>query len=103
MMIIDTEFKTNIFLSNVSFCLKRKNDDSIKWSGIEYLSTKLGTLKYPLFKFAYDYIIFQYLDLVAVKNKVIYIYLNQNLRNCILIIIFVQKLDKHCNFFVIED
>ena len=66
---IDTEFKTNIFLSNVSFCLKRKNDDSIKWNGIEYLSTKLGTLKYPLFKFAYDYIIFQYLDLVAVKKQ----------------------------------
>lgn len=66
---IDTEFQTNIFLSNVSFCLKRKNDDSIKWDGIEYLSTKLGTLKYPLFKFAYDYIIFQHLDLVAVKKQ----------------------------------
>ena len=63
----DDEFRKKVFLSNVAFCLKRKKDDSIKWDSLDYLSTSLGTLKYPLYKFSYDYIIFQYLDLNAVN------------------------------------
>ena len=63
------EFQKSIFLSNVAFCLKRKNDDSIKWEGLDYLSSNLGTSKYPLYKFSYDYIICQFLDLYEMNKQ----------------------------------
>lgn len=66
---INYEFKKSIFLSNVAFCLKRKNDDSIKWEGLDYLSSNLGTSKYPLYKFSYDYIICQFLDLNEMNKQ----------------------------------
>ena len=64
----NNEFKLRLFLSNIAFCLKRKHDDSIIWASNDLLSPTLGTSKYPLYKFAYDYLIYQYLDLPIAKN-----------------------------------
>lgn len=66
---VNDEFKKSIFLSNVAFCLKKKKNDNIKWEGLDYLSSDLGTSKYPLYKFSYDYIIFQSLDLDEIKKQ----------------------------------
>lgn len=65
---INNEFKLRIFLSNIAFCLRRKSDESVSWTGDDLLSPILGTSNYPLYKFAYDYIIFQYIDLTIAKN-----------------------------------
>ncbi len=61
-------FIKSILLSNIAFSLKKKNDDSIRWMEGGNTSSELGTYKYPLYKFSYDYICNQYLDLNALKN-----------------------------------
>lgn len=61
-------FMKSILLSNIAFSLKKKNDDSVEWIDEGNTSSKLGTCKYPLYKFSYDYICNQYLDLNALKN-----------------------------------
>ena len=59
---VDDDFFKNVFLSNIAFCLKRKNNDGLKWSSEDSTSEDLGTYRYPLYRFSYDYICSQYLD-----------------------------------------
>lgn len=64
---LDDDFCKSVFFSNVAFCLRRKQNDAIKWDSKDESSSKLGTYKYPLWKFAYDYICSQYLDKKALS------------------------------------
>jgi len=64
---LDDDFCKSVFFSNVAFCLKRKKNDAIKWDSKNESSSELGTYKYPLWKFAYDYVCSQYLDKEALS------------------------------------
>lgn len=61
-------FIKSILLSNIAFSLKKKKYDSVEWLAEGNTSSELGICKYPLYKFSYDYICNQYLDLNALKN-----------------------------------
>ena len=65
---VDIEFFTKIFLSNIAFCLRRKNNDGLKWVSEENTSVDLGTYRYPLYRFSYDYICSQFLDTDEIKK-----------------------------------
>ena len=73
---VDIEFFKNIFLSNIAFCLRRKNNDGLKWVSEDNTSADLGTYRYPLYRFSYDYICSQYLDTDVIKkcNNDYYLY-----------------------------
>lgn len=45
-----------------------KLDNFPKWEGTEFLSIVLGTDKYPLFKFCYDYIKWKRMDLARIEE-----------------------------------
>lgn len=60
---IDLEFYKNVFLGNIIFSLKRKNSENLKWFGSGDTSSELGNYVYPLYKFAYEYICNQNLDI----------------------------------------
>lgn len=64
----DIYFLKTIFMGNVAFVLKRKDNDDIYWLEKENISSNIGTYKYPLYKFSYDYICNQYFDLQAIKD-----------------------------------
>lgn len=68
---LDKEFIKNLFLGNVAFCIKKKNNENLKWPTEEEedSSTDLGTYKFPVFRFSYDYICNQYLDVDVVKTS----------------------------------
>lgn len=57
-----------IFFSVISFTMRIKNGDFPDWDGTEYLSTKLGIVKYPLYRFCYDYIRWQEFDAAKVQK-----------------------------------
>ncbi len=65
---LNQSFLKSILLGNIAFSLKKKNDDSVEWTEKGNTSSKLGTYKYPLYKFSYNYISNQYFDLNALKN-----------------------------------
>lgn len=65
---VDIEFFKKIFLSNIAFCLRRKSNDGLKWTSEENTSVDLGTYRYPLYRFSYDYICSQYLDTDEIKK-----------------------------------
>lgn len=65
---VDDDFFKKVFLSNIAFCLKRKNNDGLKWLSEENTSEDLGTYRYPLYRFSYDYICSQYLDDEEIKK-----------------------------------
>lgn len=78
---LDDDFCKSIFFSNVAFCLRRKQNDAIKWDSKDEMSDALGTYKYPLWKFAYDYICSQYLDKEALlRSNKDYISYQKNVR-----------------------
>ncbi len=64
----DKEFLECIYYGIIYFSAKIKAEDFPAWQGTEYLSTILGTNKYPLFKFCYDYIGWQKLDTAKVRG-----------------------------------
>ncbi|MCM1439947.1 MAG: KAP family NTPase [Roseburia sp.] len=53
-------FARRTFLSIVAFSLKKKQSDNILWDSKSNYSDKLGTLLYPLLRYCYLNIIFQY-------------------------------------------
>ena len=65
---IDLEFYKNVFLGNIIFSLKRKNSENLKWFGSGDTSSELGNYVYPLYKFAYEYICNQNLDIDSIKK-----------------------------------
>ena len=65
---IDRLFVKHLFLSIVAFSFRLKNNDKLYWSD-EQTGSSLGTSKYPLFRFAYDYIKFQHFDLADMEKE----------------------------------
>lgn len=53
------EFIDSMFYGTVAFVLQYKTGGSTKWGKGGLLSTELGLKPYPLFRFSYDYILFQ--------------------------------------------
>lgn len=65
---LDTEFLKHVFLGIVAFSLRLKNNDDIKWK--ENTSpNELGTNKYPLYKFCYEYIKYQNFDIAEIESS----------------------------------
>lgn len=60
-------FLRHVFLGIVAFSLKKKSSDNIGWQDKTESSIELGVYKYPLQKFAYDYICFQERDTEQIK------------------------------------
>lgn len=57
------EYLKYILFANSAFLLQKKQNDNISWCKKDgFRSGRLGTSKYPLPKFCYDYICFQYLN-----------------------------------------
>ena len=66
---VNIDFFKNVFLGNVAFALRRKNNDILKWTYNDENSTELGTYTYPLYRFSYDYICNQYIDIELIKKS----------------------------------
>lgn len=58
----EDDFLKCIYFSIICFSSKIKAGEFPKWEGTEYLSTLLGTNRYPLFRFCYDYIRWQKIE-----------------------------------------
>ena len=56
-----------IFYSIIAFAIKIKTGYFPDWKGSEYLSTELSSEEFPLYRFCYDYIRWQFLDLSKVN------------------------------------
>lgn len=65
---IDEKNIRTIYFSVLSFAMRIKNGDFPDWDGTDYLSTKLGTVKFPLYRFCYDYIRWQEFDAAKVQK-----------------------------------
>lgn len=66
----DEEFIRCILFSVINFYGKLTGEAIPKWSGTEYLSTSLGSLKTPLFKFVYTQIVNNSLDEEAIPKTI---------------------------------
>ena len=65
---LDDEFLKQVFLGNVAFSLRVKDNDDLKWK--ENASpNKLGTSKYPVYEFCKEYIRYQELSPDAIKSS----------------------------------
>lgn len=65
---IDRLFVKHLFMSIVAFSFRLKNNDKLYWSD-DQSGSSLGTDKYPLFRFAHDYIKFQHLDMAEIEKE----------------------------------
>lgn len=65
---VDNEFLKHVFLGNVAFALRVKDNDDLKWEK-NVSPNKLGTSKYPLYEFCKDYFIYQEIDMDAIKSS----------------------------------
>lgn len=65
---LDVEFFKHVFLGNLAFSLRLKNNDDLKW-GEKTNPNALGTSKYPLYKFCYEYIKYQELDTREIESN----------------------------------
>ena len=65
---IDKTFVKYLFMSVVAFSFRLKTNDELYWNDKE-TGHSLGTSKYPLPKFAHDYIKFQSLDIAEVEKE----------------------------------
>lgn len=66
---LDDEFMTNLLISCVSFVHKYRSDNTIKWSETNDASEKLSSYRFPLYRFVYDFIITNVLDVSALVLK----------------------------------
>jgi len=65
---LDKEFFKNVFLGNVAFSLRVKDNDDIKWEK-KMTPNKLGTSKYPLYDFCKEYFIYQEVNSEAIATS----------------------------------
>lgn len=65
---IDITFVKHLFMSIVAFSFKLKTNDKLCWNEKEN-ARSLGTSKYPLYKFAHDYIKYQNLEIETIKKE----------------------------------
>ncbi len=63
---LDDDFFKHVFLGNLAFSLRLKDDDDLTWSE-KTSPNSLGTGKYPLYKFCYEYIKYQNLDVAVIS------------------------------------
>ena len=61
------DFYQTIFFGITSFSLRYHQGDQMKWTGGNHSSYELGTEHHPLFRFCYDYLLHQQLDLEEVR------------------------------------
>lgn len=66
----DEDLLKTILFSVINFAVLIKNDRFPEWSGTDLVSTELGYLKYPLYRFCYDYIRWQEFDKTKVNEAV---------------------------------
>lgn len=64
---LNTEFLRHVFLGNVAFALRLKENDELRWSK-NATPNELGTSKYPLYEFCKEYIEYQELDIAEIKS-----------------------------------
>jgi len=64
----DSDFIKTIFYSIILFSQKIKTGTRVKWDGGQVLSVNLSSEKYPLFRFCYDYIIWQSFDIKIIDD-----------------------------------
>lgn len=55
----DEEFLRGLYFSNVIFSMNLKRGGNAEWQGDETVCYELGSRRYPLYRFAYDYIMEQ--------------------------------------------
>lgn len=55
----ETDFLKTVFMGIVSFSLRSKTGERLKWEKGDTLSFELGNAQYPLFRFCYNYIVQQ--------------------------------------------
>ena len=67
---LSEDFLKSIFYGIIAFSLRIHCGGDIKWVGLEQYSLELGIHKYPLFRFCYDYILTQRLDISLVPAAV---------------------------------
>ncbi len=65
---IDKTFVKYLFMSIVAFSFRLKNNDKLYWNDKE-TGYSLGTSKYPLYKFAHDYIKYQNSDINEIEKE----------------------------------
>lgn len=65
---LDIVYFKHVLLGNLAFSLRLKSNDDLKW-GEKTNPNSLGTSKYPLYKFCYDYIKYQELDVSEIKSN----------------------------------
>ena len=63
---LNTEFLRHVFLGNVAFSLRLKENDELRWSE-NATPNELGTSKYPLYEFCKEYIEYQELDIEEIE------------------------------------
>lgn len=64
----DEDFLKCIYFGIISFSAKIKEGEFPEWQGTDYLSTSLGTNWNPLFKFCYDYIRWQKIEVNKISK-----------------------------------
>jgi hypothetical protein len=64
---LDVEFLKHVFLGNVAFSLRVKDNDDLKWEK-DMSPNQLGTSKYPLYEFCKEYIKYQELNYDDIKS-----------------------------------
>ena len=64
----EKDFLKSIYFGIISFSAKIKREEFPVWQGTKYLSTILGSNWEPLFKFCYDYIRWQKLDVSEIPK-----------------------------------
>ena len=64
----DDEFVQAIFFGILFYVLRKKNGAELRWGKEKVFSEELGYRKFPLFKFCYDYLERQILDLSSVRD-----------------------------------
>lgn len=52
---LDLQFVKHIVISSVAYSLKKRENADLEWSDVAESSEKMGSTKYPLFRFVYDY------------------------------------------------
>ena len=62
-----TDFYQTIFFGITSFSLRYHQGKQMKWTGGNHCSYELGNEHHPLFRFCYDYLLHQQLDLEEVQ------------------------------------
>ena len=66
---LDFDYEKNILLGVLLFVHKYRQDNSIKWDTQESTSIKLGSNAYPLYKFSYDYLVSNEIDIQEVLKS----------------------------------